>query len=465
MIRRFAVCVGVLAAFAAITFACGDDETAGPPSTPGAEAGIDGSSSGGPGDGGNPTPDGSSDGSPEGGPTGFSPKSNCETPKLAVGPTLGIDKVSLAAAPSSPIILGYGSLAQQGTGFYRCEARTYAAGTWSAPDPTFASDCDHVLLRVASGGGHAVAFSRDRLSTTTKRRRTTGSGFADMGAAASGDQKREVAIGSAGHVVDTSMGSTGLVTVLYNASGGNEVILPANTATGFNVQTIANVVDAMGNGFVVWLTSSDALLHARAFRNGAWAGDAVTQPTGVGAAQTLTMSAALLPNGDAYVAWFNIATANPAAVRGAFVHHDTGGGTSSWSTPIDEIDPDAVNSSMAKVLADGDGNLTVLWVGSGDLHARRRVAGTWGMVDSLGSATYLGGVIDPQGHVTAISFNGSQELHHYRIAKGAAAWQPRVKVNGSVGASESAGVVVDPNGDLLIAWRDNGPNIYSSICR
>ena len=191
----------------------------------------------------------------------------------------------------------------------------------------------------------------------------------------------------------------------------------------------------------------------------------MTQATGVGAAQTQTMSAALLPNGDAYVAWFNIATSNPAAARGAFVHHDVGGGTSSWSTPIDEIDPDTVNATMGKVLADGDGNLTVLWVGSGDLHARRRVAGTWGMAGSLGSATYLSAIIDPQGHTTAITFDGTGALYHYRVEKGAAAWQQRVKVNGTFGATDSAGVVLDSSGDLLVAWRDNSKTIYSSICR
>jgi hypothetical protein len=456
----------VLAVFGAATFACGDDETAAPPTTPSVDGGIDGPSGPPGGDGGNPTTDGSSDGSADGGPTAFSPKSNCETPKIAVTAPLSIDKLSIAAAPSSPIVLGYGSLAQAGTGFYKCEARTYAAGTWSAPDTTFDQDCDQVLFRVASGGGHALAFSRERLSTVSKRRRTTGGAFADIGAAASGGESREVAIGSAGHVVDTSMGSSGLVTVLYDAMGGNEVPLPANSASSFTVQGVANVVDSKGDGFVVWLTSTPPTVHARAFRSGAWAGNAVPLATGATVAgQTLAMSAALLPNGDAQVVWFNAATANPAAVRGAFVHYDAGSGMSAWNATIDEIDPAAVASSKGKVLADGDGNLTVLWVGNNELHARRRVAGTWGNVESLGSASYLSAMIDPQGHVTAVTFDSQQALYHYRAEKGAAAWQPRVKVNGSIGASDSAGVVLLPSGDLFVVWRDTGTNIYSSICR
>lgn len=459
-------CAGLLTAFAATTFACSDDESAPPAGTPDG-GGID-VSPGPTGDGGNPDPNtDASDSSTEGGPSGFSPKSTCEAPKVAFTGAFSLGNFSLAGGPGSPIIAGYGTLAQQGTGFYACEARTYAAGAWSAPDPTFATDCDHDRLRVASGGGHAVAFSKDRLTTASKRRRTTGAAFADIGAAGAGDQNREVTIGSAGHVVDTGMSASGLSTVLYDATGANEVVLPTNTAASATVQAIANVVDAQGNGFVVWLTSSPPTIHARAFRSGAWAGDAVTLATGVtGVGQTTAMSAALLPNGDVEVVWFNAAeAANPPAARGSSVHYDTGSGISAWAATIDEIDPDTVFASRGKVLADGDGNLTVLWVGSSDLHARRRIAGTWGASGSLGSAKYLSAIIDPQGHVTAVTFDDAQALYHYRVEKGAAAWQPRVKVNAAVGASETAGVVIDPAGDLLIAWRDSGKNIYSSICR
>ena len=459
-------CAGLLSFVAATTFACGDDESA--PATGAPDSGGIDVSPGPTGDGGNPNPTAdASDASTEGGPSGFSPKSTCDTPKIAFTGAFSLDNFSLAGAPGSPIIAGYGTLAQQGTGFYSCEARTYAGGAWSAPDPTFATDCDHERLRVASGGGHAVALSKDRLTSAQKRRRTTGAAFADFGAAAAGDQNREVAIGSAGHVVDTGMSASGLVTVLYDAMGANEVVLPTNTAPSSAVQAIANVVDAQGNGFVLWLTSSPPTLHARAFRSGAWAGDAVTLATGVtGVGATNAMSATLLPNGDAEVVWFNLAeSANPPAARGASVHYDTGSGTSAWAATIDEIDADTVNATSGKVLADADGNLTVLWVGSNELHARRRVGGTWGMSGSLGSANYLTAMIDPQGHVTAVTFDTGGALYHYRAEKGAAAWQSRVKVNGTVNASESAGVVLDSAGDLLIAWRDNGQNIYSSICR
>ena len=177
------------------------------------------------------------------------------------------------------------------------------------------------------------------------------------------------------------------------------------------------------------------------------------------------MDAALLPNGDAYVVW----TVNGPGTLGASLHFDLGSTQTQWSA-IDTVSTTA--NIHARVVADGDGDLTVIAAtGAGSLEARRRIGGSWGAATTLGAtnSAWLTAVIDPSGAVTVARNAGNGSIFHHRIAKGATAWAGAVRVDQAIGTGVAdpthLTLALDPtNGDPILVWRTQGDIVYS-ICR
>ena len=463
-----ALFVGLL--FGLTTSACEDDAASGSPGPSGVDASFEASSA----DATRPQGEdasSSADAAPDGDAAtpAFSPKSACDAPApiaTYAGSELGTRPV-LASAPGSPIVAVWEHLL--GGSPNLVEAKVYAAGAWGAVATLSTALKLGGTTLAAAGGGSAIVAVHEN-DDVGIRKRTTSGAFVDVGAShveLLNQYEKALRMGPGGHAVEVWRGDGTVGAALIDPAGANVTLLPEDVSPGA-LARVSAVIDAAGDGFVLWHDASTNEVVGRAFRAGAWKGAAAKLAVG-GTASGL--DAAVLPNGDAYVVWSRI-DGSPG-VHGATIHLDVATSTSSWSA-VDDLLAGA-GSAAHRVLAAADGELTALWgqndgSGSAKLTARRKIAGgAWSAPVTLGKTTELyGAAIDASGHVTAAAWDGSGSAFHYRIAKGAATWSPAVRVDAKSGAGAVGGNValaIDPaNGDPIVAWA-SGKDILFTVCR
>ena len=142
------------------------------------------------------------------------------------------------------------------------------------------------------------------------------------------------------------------------------------------------------------------------------------------------------------------------------VHGATLSSAGTWSA-IDDLG--ATGSMRVRAFAADDGELTVLWQandGNGNftLTSRRRAAGASTFAAevpvSAPQTTFYDAAIDASGNLTVLRANGTAIFHH-RIAKGATAWSPPVRVDGMTYGGTEITLAIEPTtGDPLAAWLD-----------
>lgn len=262
----------------------------------------------------------------------------------------------------------------------------FAGGAWGALATLSTISVPGTKIVAAGGGSAIVALHLN--DDTGIRKRTTGTTFTDVGTAHGellGQYEKTLRVGSGGHAIEVWRASdTTMGTALIDPTGTTVTPLPDNPVSGQISRTSA-VIDAAGDGFAFWHDASTNDLVGRAFRAGAWKGDAAKLAVG-GAA--FGLDAALLPNGDAYVIWSR--SDGSPGVHGATIHLETGTSTSTWSA-VDVLT--GTGSAPHRILAAVDGELTALWgqndgSGTAKLTARRKPAGgAWGAPATLGKTT------------------------------------------------------------------------------
>lgn len=400
----------------------------------------------------------------------FSTKSTCDTPAPIVAYT-GNDYASrpvLASAPGSPIVAAW-DLVLDGVSGTSCVARVFSGGAWGAAD-TLSTDCTAGTLRAAAGGGAAVVATNGSTAMTATRKRTAGTTWAAVGTATDDldPSHKSLRLGSGGHGIEIAHPSGVVSVALIDPAGTTFTPLPDNPAAGAIDQT-TGVVDAVGDGFAIWIDLAKNTISGRTFRGGQWKGDvAELTPGGI----PYELDAALLPNGDAYVVWARN-DGSPGA-HGATIHFDSGATKTMWGTVDDLMTGNP--SGAHRVFAAADGELTVLWAqgdgsGTAKLTARRKIGGgAWGAPATLGKTSQrFAASIDASGHVTAVTNDSAGAIFHYRIAKGATAWSPVVRVDAKSGVGTAGlydpALAIDPaTGNPVVAWTA-GNSIVFSVCR
>jgi hypothetical protein len=389
----------------------------------------------------------------------FEVKDDCKEPAVvamgADGEILG--RPVMAWAPGVGVVLRYDR--QQETAIGN-EVREYTGGAWG--DVTVAHADGQATLpgHLAAGGDRAVTADEIDDTGDGYRRRLAGGTWAAADAIDLVEPTSQaMAVGAGGHAVHAWHSNGVALRVAVAPPDDAFVELDPSEQPA---PLLAAVIDGEGDGMVVG-TEGDGV-WARAFRDGAWAGDDEQVVTENVVFSQLT--AALLPDGDAYVVWTNGGDA--PAVYGATAHAD-GDGLVTWSS-VDTLHDGAVASAL---VADSDGDLTVLFAeDDGALMSRRRIGGgAWSDDEPVGdhAMAFIPVAVDAAGHVTVALDPGDGTIWHRRIEKGATAWADAVRVDAAAGAGEAEAtdlaLALEPaTGDPVLVWRAAGGLLYA-ICR
>ena len=395
---------------------------------------------------------------------GFARKDQC-APPLPIADYAGDEYASrpvLAAAPTGPIVAIWNKVLV-GSAVVGCAGARREGSGWSAIH-VLSSNCETTEPAHLSAGGEAalVAWAERDVSANGRRTRIT-TGWTDVAGVSSDSAPylTSMTAGAGGHGAQVWRDASGVHVGLISPAGAF-LELPVNALTGA-VDRMAAVVDATGGGVALWIDG--AAVHARAFTASAWGADAVALTPGGALGGELAV--ARLPDGGVYAIWIRV-DGTPGT------HGATFSAAGAWSAIDDLASTTVVTPSL---LAAASGELTVAWRvpdgnGGTSLVARRRAAG----VTAFGAATPLGApasgiatAIDAAGDVTVARNTGDGRIFHHRIAAGASAWQPEVRVDSAPGlataGSFDVALAIDPaTGDPIVAWI-TGNDLGATVCR
>ena len=231
----------------------------------------------------------------------------------------------------------------------------------------------------------------------------------------------------------------------------------AQTDSAWHAEGPQVAVDMRGNATAVWRQSDGV-------RDNIWSNRYVVG-TGWGTAE-------MIEDQDGYVLYPQVSVSGSGDAVSVWVQHD-GVRESLWSNryivgegwgtaELVELDDDS-NVYEPRVVVDGSGNATVVWIqyvgGELNLWSKRYVAGEgWGAAEVIEAQTWDAWspqvAVDPSGNVTAVWFQGDSLLgsiwsNRYVVGTG---WGDAEMIEFGAGDADVPDVAVDQSGDAVAVW-------------
>ncbi len=219
--------------------------------------------------------------------------------------------------------------------------------------------------------------------------------------------------------------------------------------------------DGSGNVVAAWVSrvaDRNVLFSKRSDANGIWGPLFTIRESAPTFGSIHQVSVAFGPGGDAYVGWTEYDSDSKVYVS------RQAAGSVGWSTP-EEV-PGGASGSVASLLVDLSGNVTVVMSTLGQLIATRKSAatGTWSVPIVIASSAYIvnaRAIVDRNGNVTVTwmqtSMSGTS-LDSARYNINTAAWMPVPPVSSTVlhGSAQYGNLAIDPAGTITMVWSRAG---------
>jgi hypothetical protein len=232
-------------------------------------------------------------------------------------------------------------------------------------------------------------------------------------------------------------------------------LAPLADFTGGTTPSIA--ADGSGNVVAAWVTrvvDRNVLFSRRSDANGIWGPLFTIRESAPVFGSIHQVSVSFGPGGDAYVGWTEYDSGSKV-----YVSRQTAGSIG-WSTP-EEV-PGGLSGSVASLLVDASGNVTVVMSTLVQLVATRKgvATGTWSIPHVIASSDYIvnaRAIVDRNGNVTVTwmqtSMSGTS-LGSARYNINTDAWVPIPPISSSLphGSAQYGNLAIDPVGTITMVW-------------